>query len=225
MTGDWTHAVERRATAWHEAGHAVAATALGLAVRYVTLRSRNGGGQTTYRETLPPAWGWRAAGAVHLAGMAGEQLLHTDRAVLIHGGYYDLRNARLVARAAIDVRDHPADDSGRPRRLADAKTGGWAEWLDAAKAMDPAWSERDVGALMWRHAVDTVTEHLDAVAWVAGLLLTSPRAVPGRQVREVFAASERSSEPPAVDDVEWWIPRHTRMQWRRTSVCSAEVAA
>jgi len=80
--------------------------------------------------------------------------------------------------------------------------------------MDPAWSEWDAGALMWRHAVATVTEHLDAIAWLASLLLTSPRAVTGRQVREVFTDSDRSDEPPLPGDVEWWIPRHTRMQWR-----------
>lgn len=223
MTGAWTHTEERRATAWHEAGHAVAGTALGLSVRYVTLRARHGGGRTTYNETLPPNWRWRDAGAVSLAGMAGEQLLHTDRAELIDGGHYDLRNARQVARAAIGLRDRASADSGWPRWMADAKTVGWAEWLEAAQTMDPGWSEWDVGAVMWRHAVDTVTEHLDAVAWVAGLLLTSRRAVPGRQVREALAHSERSNEPPAVDDVEWWIPRHTRMRWR-TRVCSAAAA-
>lgn len=207
---EWSDAETRRATAWHEAGHAVAAEVLGLPVRYATLRPYGGGGRVLHTGAIPKSWDWRDAGGVCLAGIAAEQMFHTDRAELVDGGRYDLHDARDAARNAIAWRDAPAEVL-RSRKLAHRRCAGWR---DAAKAMDPGWSEWDVGALMWRRAVDTVTEHLDAVASVAGLLLTSRRAVPGRRIREVLAGSERVAEPPAVGDVEWWIPRHTRMQWR-----------
>jgi len=46
MSGDWDRAMTRQVTAWHEAGHAIAGTALGLSVRYVTLRPYGSGGRT-----------------------------------------------------------------------------------------------------------------------------------------------------------------------------------
>lgn len=181
-----------RLTAWHEAGHAVIATSLGLPVRYVTLRPQGGmAGHVLYRDRrrLP----WRDTGTVYLAGIAAEQMLTTDRADLIHGGLTDLHNARRVARGLIAWR------SRRPTQT----------------DVDPGWSEWDVGAFLWRRAVDMVTANLNAVTWLADLLLASPRAVTIRQIRQVIAGSDPVDDPPRAADAEWWIPRHTRMQWRR----------
>lgn len=222
----WSRAASRRVTAWHEAGHAITATALGLPVRYVTLRPYGGGGRMMPGGALPKTWDWRDAGATCLAGIAAEQMLHEDRAALIWGGGADLHDARRIARLAIDLRDRGAAGDW-PRWLVAAKASsrGWLEWVAAATAIDPGLSESGVGGLMWRHAVATVTEHLDAVAWLTSLLLASPRAVPGQRVREVYANSERSDEPTESGAVEWWIPRHTRMQWRTGGHRSLERSA
>lgn len=189
----WSYAEARHATAWHEAGHAVVASVVGQPVLYATLRPRDGAaGTVRYSGYMPERpWNWRDAGAVSFAGIAAEQTVESSRADLVYGGYYDLRNARCLARAVLVWRDRTQ-----------------------TAEVDPGWSEWDVGAFMWRYAVGLVTEHLDAIACVASLLLTERRAVTGRRIRAVLAGSERVAEPPAVGDAEWWIPRHTRMQWR-----------
>lgn len=184
-----------RFDARHEAGHAVAAAVLNQPLRYVTLRPQGGNaGHVMYRrdqQWLP----WRETGIVLLAGIAAEQMLNPDRDDLVDGGRDDLNNTRHIARRAIAWRaKHPAQTD-----------------------IDPGWSEWDIGALFWRRAVDMVTEHIDAIDWLTDLLLASPRAVTARQIREVLAGSDRNDERPDRGADEWWIPRHTRMQWRRTA--------
>lgn len=206
--------IDREATAYHEAGHAVADAVAELRFRYVTLRPRNGdAGHVMQADCgLPDRGQWLDVAAGSCAGIIAEDLYLSDHAwmaelrprdelrriLTLDAGGHDLRYVRDVAGYAWVRHQHEP---------------GWS-----ATPIEPEHSIADLATAAWQRAVQLVLRHADAVAELARMLLGSRRAITWRQVREIVADHEPHPDLPE-DQLQaeglWhpWFLDHSRLQW------------
>jgi hypothetical protein len=198
---------EREATAWHEAGHAVAAAALGRPVRYVSLRPRDrdtaGHVMLRWSDERNPLW--LPDMIITAAGMVAEDWLRCgeDRWDTAAGGRDDLHELRGQARYTW-YRAHP--DDGHDYRL--------------DPAVDASWGVRDIAIHAWRQTHLLLVQHGDALREVAEELAASPRAMPGRRVRELVAQAGTTAEDDDFEQlranlalIDFWPAEHSRLRW------------
>jgi len=90
---------DKISVAVHEAGHAVAAIRLGVAVRYATIAPRDGGGAVVLRP-LRTGFPAQAAIAISCAGLVAQDVAGVDgRWVIVDGAEADVTSIRQYARS------------------------------------------------------------------------------------------------------------------------------
>ncbi len=220
---------ERRSTAYHEAGHAVAATLLGAPFRYVTLAPRHPGhaGHLVGRpRRAGPARNWHLSpwwltkATVSSAGMAASAcwfvarfgaLRDSRRACITQEGAtgslpgYDLPTLRWIARTVYEV----------------AANGGP---VDHGPEFAPEWSASPDGVRLiaghaWRRAVELMAENFGAVRVVAEALHTSRRALTAAEVAGLVTNSPPVRVDVAAVGVDFWPARYSRLVWRPQGQC------
>jgi hypothetical protein len=200
--------VYRRATAHHEAGHAVLSVVFGLRFRYVTLRPRDRSrAGHVLSEGLSFWWNWHAEAAVLFGGVIAEDLWWIRcgpvtfdgdrRAVLTQkAGREDMRHARDLLREALERDD----------------------WRTASSlaVVPPPWTVQRMATQAWEHAVRTLLAYDQAVCDMADLLLAQRRAVTWAQAQEIVTSCKPRAVREAVVDrfADSWFLDHSRLRWQ-----------
>lgn len=164
-------AAERPATAHHEAGHAWYYWRRGIAVRYVSLRPRDGSLGLTVRRT-PGRESWPNLAENALAGIVAEALYQQRESEPEYG----LEPADYITGAWMLNRD------GDSAILAGSRQALAAGSSDVAAAIERHQQEQ--ARFLW----ESLAEAWPLIEEAAALILSSPRATSGRAL---FAAFDR----------------------------------
>lgn len=173
---------DKISVAVHEAGHAVVAVLTGCAVRYATLAPRGAAGAVVLR---PRRTGFprQETIAVSCAGLIAEDMVGVD-------DRWDITYAS------------DGDGDGDIAAIRD-DARAWHAASDGATVLDLA-------ARSWAMAFDLIVHNYGAVLAVAEALLSSRRALTGRQIR-VRINGAPAVRPEAVPDDgrTFWVPEYS----------------
>jgi hypothetical protein len=147
-------------TAWHEAGHAVAALAVGARFSSASIHYGGAGARGAGSGTAPPGRGG-SAGRVHGVTGAGADSFVVDA-------------AGQIAERLMDWTMLDSDDALRQWLPAWRQDGGDARRFRLAVAARPGWDEMTA----WRHSEAVLAPRRLQVRGVARALLVAPRHLP-----------------------------------------------
>lgn len=208
---------EDEATAFHEAGHAVADVVSGLRFRYVTVRPRNrsiAGHVMPSNAHAPGIWRsgqWEAVALSSAAGIIAEDLQSTGsvssdsqrewlrRFFVQQTGRTDMQYLRSTTRYAFVMeRSNP----------------GWS-----ATEIEEDETPVDLAKRAWRRAIKVITTNWEAVEEVAWTLLDESPTLSYAQVSSIVAGSELIPEEEVLEALKdphyWndWFMSHGRLKW------------
>lgn len=203
-------ALEREATAYHEAGHALLDVLNRRRFRYITLRPREKyqAGHVLLT-SAPDARVWLRESSSLFAGLIAEDLWEQGK--FEDHDHADCRSEIVRASGRIDL-CFARDLICRAWTMSQVDPG-WP-----SDPIEPGWSPQYMAVKAWDASVRQLAAHADALNDLAQLIHESPRAVTWRQACEVVAANEAQTVTDAelaeVDMLRPWFLDHCELTWQ-----------